>query len=158
MVVHVDAFTAPQPFHPTPVKDDDEEKNQPTLRQNDQKEAEEETTQTNLAWRPANSRLWFAQAAALKARGTAIYTSKIPGDSSAAFACYSRALQLVTLLSASIGLSTKGEESEEEKVPCEVMFGRVEEGYVDLDAETPCPIDADQVDLDPGTIEKMHFR
>lgn len=161
MSIHLDAFTAPQPFHPTPVKDEEEERNQPTLskvKTVSEDNQEENATNTDLAWHGASSRLWYAQAAALKARGSAIYNSKIAGGTSAAFTCYSRALQLVTLLSASIGLTTRAEEKEGKREPCEVMFGSVVGDYINLDEDTPYPIDPDQVILDPGIIEKMHFK
>lgn len=155
LTMHLDGFSAPQAFNATPVDDEEEEKNQPTL---DKKEESKENpgSNSNLAWRTSTSRFWFARAEALKNRGSLLFNaSRVTG----AFACYCRALQLVALLSASFGLFERAQREETEKGPCEEHFGTVNgEGYIDLDAESPFPVDPDQIELSAALIEKVHFR
>lgn len=160
LTVNLDGFSAPQSFNPTPVNDEEEEKNQPLL-ENKKDEREEETKEneensSNLAWRASYSRLWFARADALKNRGSLLFNALQVTE---AFACYSRALQLLTLLGVSFGLADKAQQEEGEKHPCEENFGVVNaEGYFDLDAESPFTVDPDQIELSAALIEKMHFR
>lgn len=154
----IDAFSASQAFNPTPVNDEEEEKNQPTLENKKAEEESKDTTEnsSDLGWRVSYSRLWFARADALKNRGTLLFNaSKIP----AAFACYSRALQFVTLLGASFGLAERAQQEEGERHTCEERLGDVNaEEYVDLDSDSPFTVDPDQIDLNAALIEKMHFR
>ncbi|VUZ50283.1 unnamed protein product, partial [Hymenolepis diminuta] len=159
LTVNLDSFSAPQSFNPTPVNDEEEEKNQPLL-ENKKDEREEEMKEnvensSNLAWRASYSRLWFARADALKNRGSLLFNALRVTE---AFACYSRALQLVTLLGVSFGLADKAQQEEGKKHSCEENFGAVNaEGYFDLDAESPFTVDPDQVELNGELIEKIHF-
>lgn len=150
------------------MKDEEEEKNQPTLRKKAATGDNLETTSasgnsTNIAWRTSTPCLWFAQAVALKARGSSLFNSAPRGDArnippiAAAFACYARALQLVTLIRATFELSARAQEVEKEKV-CEVTFGLVEGDYIDLDGGAQDFVDPERVELDDEVTEKVHFR
>ncbi|VDM32635.1 unnamed protein product [Hydatigera taeniaeformis] len=168
LTVSLDSFSASQPFYPTPVKDEEEEKNQPTLCKKAATGDMLETASgggnsTNIAWRTSTPRLWFTQAAALRARGSSLFNSAPRGDAqnipsiTAAFACYSRALQLVTLIRATLDLSSKAEEAEKEKGVCELIFGTVEGDYIDLDGAAQSSVNPEQIDLDVEAIGKVHF-
>ncbi|KAM7543198.1 hypothetical protein Aperf_G00000004583 [Anoplocephala perfoliata] len=154
LTIHLDAFSVPQTFNPTPADDEEEEKNQSTLNKNENSE-ENPDNANNLAWRASISRLWFARAEALKSRGSFFFNASHVTE---AFACYCRALQLVSLLSANFGLFARAEEEETEREHCEEHFGTVNDAeYVDLDVESPFPVDPDQIELSAALIEKMHF-
>ncbi|KAL5105386.1 hypothetical protein TcWFU_002584 [Taenia crassiceps] len=166
VTVHLDSFSAPQTFYPTPVKDEEEEKNQPTLCKKPATGDNPETTDasgncTNIAWRTSTPRLWFAQAAALKARGSSLFNLAPRGDArnaphiASAFACYSRALQLVTLIRATFELSARAEAVEKEA--CEVTYGLAEGDYIDLDGGIRPFVDPEAVELDAEVTEKVHF-
>lgn len=132
------------------------EKNQPTLQDKDEGEAtNNEENSPGLAWRASYSRLWFARSDALKNRGSLLFNASRVTE---AFACYSRALQLITLLGASFGLAERAQQEDSTKYPCEENFGVVnEEEYLDLDAESPFTVDPDQIELNGALIEKLHF-
>nr|CDS21913.1 peptidyl prolyl cis trans isomerase FKBP5 [Echinococcus granulosus] len=168
VTAHLDGFSAPQAFYPTPVNDEEEEKNQPTLRKKAATGDNVEATSshgngTNIAWRTSTPRLWFAQASVLKARGSSLFNSAPRGDAHnlspiiAAFACYSRALQLVTLIGAALDLSVRAEEVEKEKEACEVTFGLVGGDYIDLDGDAQYSVDPERVEVDVEAMEKVHF-
>ncbi|VDO08729.1 unnamed protein product, partial [Rodentolepis nana] len=156
ITINLDGFSAPQTFNPTPVNDEEEEKNQPTLEDKKEEAAKDnEENAPNLAWRASYSRLWFARSDALKNRGSLHFKASRIAE---AFSCYSRALQLITLLGASFGLAERAQQEDSTKYPCEEYFGIVNaEEYLDLDAESPFTVDPDQIELNGALIEKMHF-
>lgn len=113
LTLRLDALALPAPFNPTPVSDDEEER-QPTLKIVSEEKGENSVaTKTDLvesthqlAWRDSNVRWWLARVLALKTRGTHLFKTahgvKVESFSierlNAAFSCYSRALQLIALV------------------------------------------------------------
>ncbi|VDD79752.1 unnamed protein product [Mesocestoides corti] len=163
--VHLDRLSVPQNFLPTPVADE-EEKNQPKLHDNPQAggHAEHTITTNNCAWRVLTSRLWLARAIALKARGTHLLTEThgslepfAPSRLEAAFRCYSRALQLVTLLSVVARLPANEEEEEEEEKSCEMFVGFEDGEYIDMDSCSPIDFDPLQDKFELDALAKLHF-